>query len=94
MKKVLFILCFVLSSCCSKYEALLNSRLGMSENELIEQVGNPTSVYDTNEKRSLEYKDTDFYCNEYGCGTSGCTVQYMIKDGKVERWSYRGDCCL
>ena len=94
MKKFLFISLLALSSCCSEYEALLNSRLGISENELIEEVGNPTSVYSTGEMRSLEYKNTDFYCHEYGCETDSCTVQYIIKNGEVERWSYRGDCCL
>ena len=97
MKKIVVILCFVLTSCCSteKYNALLESRLGMSENDLIEQIGNPTSVYDTNEKRSLEYKYTNTYCSQYGCGTDWCTTQYMIKNGKVDRYSYKGNsCCI
>ncbi len=85
-----------LSSCCTEanYKHLLNSRLDMDENELIEHIGNPTSVYDTPEKRSLEYRESNTYCTQYGCFTDWCTTQYMIKDGKVERWSYRGnDCC-
>jgi len=84
------------SSCCTEanYQKLLNSRLDMNENELIEQVGNPTSVYDTSEKRSLEYKASEISCGQYGCSTRWCTTQYMIKDGKVEKWSYKGnDCC-
>ena len=98
MKKIFaFWLCFVLSSCCSteKYVALLDSRLGMPENELIEQIGNPSSVYDTNEKRSLEYKYNNMYCTQYGCGTYWCTTQYIIKDGKVDKWTVKGNnCCI
>ena len=98
MKKIFVLaLCFILSSCCSteKYKALLDSRLGMSENELIQQIGNPTSVYDTNEKRSLEYTFKNFFCNQYGCYTHWCTTQYTIKNGKVDYWRYNGNkCCI
>ena len=83
-----------LYSCCSEtdYQKLLNSRLNIKENELIEQIGNPTSVYDTPEKRSLEYK---YSITEYGSITKWCRTQYMIKDGKVEKWFYNGNnCCL
>ena len=99
MKKLrLLFYCLVvlaLSGCCTaeKYERHLNARLGIDENELIEQIGNPSSVYDTNEKRSLEYKYSNFFCNQYGCFTAWCTTQYMIKDGKVDRWSYNGNNC-
>lgn len=95
--KMFLILCIMLflSGCCTEanYQRLLNSRLDMEENELIEQAGNPSSVYDTPEKRSLEYKTSNTYCNQYGCFTDWCTTQYMIKDGKVERWSYKGNSC-
>ncbi len=86
---------FFLSSCCTEanYQKLLNSRINIEENELIEQAGNPTSVYDTPEKRSLEYKESNTFCNQYGCFTDWCTTQYMIKNGKVEKWSYKGNSC-
>lgn len=93
---LLITITFSLSSCCTEanYQHILDSRLGMSENELIEQIGNPTSVYVTPEKISLEYKETsDIYCNDFGCGTNWCTTQYMVKDGKVVRYSYKGNNC-
>ena len=88
---------FTISACCSveKYQDLLNSRLGISENELVEQIGNPDSAYDTGEKRSLEYKYSNSYCTNGWCETDWCTTQYMIKDGKVDMWRYRGNyCCI
>lgn len=53
----------LLAGCCTEanYQRLLNSRLDMPEDELIAQIGNPTSVYDTNGKRSLEYKYSNFF---------------------------------
>lgn len=94
-KKVLLGLCLLLSGCCSEdaYRRLLDSRIGMDENELIESIGNPSSVYDTNKKRSLEYKTSSLTCNSYGCTTHWCTTQYMIKNNKVDRWSYQGNSC-
>ena len=96
MKKIFSIIfCFVLSSCCSaeKYNALLDSRLGMTENDLIDQIGNPSSIYDKDGKRSLEYKYTNTHCDPFECETDWCTTQYIIKDGKVDKWQYKGNSC-
>ena len=96
MKTILSLsIIILLSSCCTEenYKRLLNSRLYMDENELIEQIGNPTSVYNTPQKRSLEYKESNIQCFEGDCFTDWCTTQYIIKDGKVERWSYKGNSC-
>ena len=67
MKVLLFLLIMFMSGCCTEknYQQILNSRLNMDENTLIEEIGNPTSVYDTPEKRSLEYKISDTYCTQY-----------------------------
>lgn len=94
---ILFFFLILLAGCCSeaKYKTLLDTRLGLSENDLIEQVGNPSSVYETGEKRSLEYKSSRVSCDQYGCDTLWCDTQYMIKDKKVESWTYRGNyCCI
>ena len=95
--KIFLIFCIMLflSGCCTEanYQRLLNSRLNMEENDLIEQIGNPTSVYDTPEKRSLEYNYSTTICNQYGCFPQWCRTQYMIKDGRVNRWSYNGNKC-
>lgn len=95
MKKLVLLSFMLLSSCCTvaKYQQKLDATLGMEENELIEQLGNPTSVYDTPEKRSLEYKNSNLVCNQYGCFTYWCNTQFMIKDGKIDRWSYKGNNC-
>ena len=97
MKKI-FIICLALlslSGCCTyaKYQKKLNSRLGMSEEDLIKEVGNPSSFYDVNDKRSLEYEYKDFSCSRYGCDTEFCTTRYILKDGKVESWSCNGNSC-
>lgn len=96
MRKILCLsVIFLLCGCCSetKYKKLLNSKLNITENELIEQEGNPTSVYDTPEKRSLEYEESSTACTQYGCFTDWCTTQFIIKNGRVEKWSYKGNAC-
>lgn len=91
MKKILLLL--LLSGCCSteKYDALLNSRIGISETELIKQVGNPGTKHKTKEVLSLEYyrrRDTKYE-------KRWCSTQYFIKDNKVDSWVHRGnDCCI
>lgn len=95
MKKIVLLMMLILSGCCTaeKYKQHLNSMLGMSENELIERLGNPTSVYDTPQKRSLEYNNSSFVCGEYGCNTWWCSTQFMIRRGRVDRWSFKGNNC-
>lgn len=96
MKNIIFIsFLFFLSACCSseRYKAILESRIGMSEDDLIQEIGNPSSVYDTQNKRSLEYDYSNISCNQYGCSKNWCTTQYILKDGKVEYWKYNGNSC-
>lgn len=89
------IIVFILSSCCTEgnYQKLINSRIGLKENELIEQVGNPTSVYNTNESKSLEYTTSNIICNDFGCHTDWCTTQYILEDNIVKKSLYRGNDC-
>ena len=98
MKKIAYLsILFLLSACCSseRYKDILESRVGMSEDELIQEIGNPTSVYDTKNKRSLEYSYSNTFCNQYGCSKDWCTTQYILNDEKVEYWKYNGnDCCV
>ncbi|CCZ30903.1 predicted protein [Proteobacteria bacterium CAG:495] len=97
MKRIFTILSLIvlLAGCCTEanYQRLLNSRLDMPEDELIAQIGNPTSVYDTNGKRSLEYKYSNFFCNQYGCYTNWCTTQYFVENNKISYWRYNGNHC-
>ncbi|MBD5404948.1 hypothetical protein HDR59_00155 [bacterium] len=91
MKKILILL--LLSGCCStkKYDALLDSRIGISETELIKQVGNPSSKHKTKEVLSLEYYNQRTVMKE----KRWCSTQYFIKDNKVDSWAHRGnDCCI
>ena len=98
MKKIMpWFLLFLLSACCSseRYKSILDGRIGMSEEELIQEIGNPSSVYDTKNKRSLEYNYSNMSCNQYGCSNNWCTTQYILNKGKVEYWKYNGnDCCV
>ena len=89
------VMVFILSSCCteSNYQKLINSRIGLKESELVELIGNPTSVYNTNESKSLEYTISDTTCNEFGCYTNWCTTQYILKDNIVKKSLYRGNDC-
>ncbi len=91
MKKLFILL--LLSGCCSteKYEALLNSRIGISETELIKQIGNPVSKHKTKEILSLQYYTQRH--NKYE--KRSCTTHYFIKDNKVDSWTHKGnDCCI
>ena len=98
MKQIFILtLCCILSACCStkKYAELLDTRLGMTEQELIEQLGDPTAVSDSDGTRSLEYTQSTPYCTDCHCGSHWCTTQYSLKDGKVFKWLYKGNsCCI
>lgn len=98
MKNVLIwagVLC--LCGCCSteKYSELLNKTLGMPESQLVEALGNPSSVYEADGKKYLEYSVERPLCNQYGCNKYWCKTQYTIEDGVVSYWSAKGNsCCI
>lgn len=97
MKKLYLLSILLLSGCCSeqKYVDLLNARMGMTENQLISEIGNPSTVYNMNGEKSLEYKYENFFCNQYGCFTHWCNTQYIIKNNHVYTWRYNGNqCCI
>ncbi len=97
MKKIYLpcLIILMLSGCCTQenYRRQLNARIGLTETELIEKIGNPHSMYQTDEKRSLEYEHRRLICSAYGCVTNWCTTRYIIKDGIVEQWSFQGNHC-
>ena len=98
MKKIIILFSvFILSACCStqKYKELLDSRMGISESELIERAGNPSSVYNVDNKKYLEYSVESTNCNQYGCNKYWCKTQYTIVDGIVSYWTAKGNsCCM
>ncbi|MBU3590006.1 hypothetical protein [Polynucleobacter sp. 80A-SIGWE] len=70
-----------LSGCATteKYEAKLNSMIGMPESQLVEQWGIPTGMYEADGTRYLSYTNTE---SGYVAGTPPVTRTTMI-NGKA-----------
>ena len=97
MKKLFTIIALLgLSGCCSQdyYLREVQGRVGMSEMQLIQTLGHPTSTYDTYYYRSLAYTKRTNYCNGIvGCQAKECTTQYVVQNGLVVNYSINGNSC-
>ena len=95
MKKYIFLLLVIFcSGCVNYYEERLASAVGISESELIRRFCNPTSVYNSEAQRFLQYEDKKFSCFEGHCSTRWCNARFTIINGRVANYSYDGNSCV
>ena len=82
-----------LSACATgaKYEAYLDSLIGISKDDIMEGLGKPNEEYTANGKEFLTYKNNHGY-SEYGTRIY-CDTTYILKDGKMVSWKYKGNTC-
>lgn len=79
---------FFLISCATEagYQRALNSYVGVSENELVDNLGIPDGFYQSGERKYLIYKD-DRYKGYY------CKTTFTLVNGVVKNWGYEGNRC-
>ena len=102
---VLLISCYTYKD----FELKQNEYIGLTEFELIKKNGNPTFIYEVSGIKSLEYKKNftpTCTSNDYNfksikglkmknenCTPNEYIIQYIIENGKVINWTYKGNYC-
>jgi len=101
MKKLLLLSMIILTGCATeaKYQAYLDSLIGISKDNIVEGLGKPDEEYTANGREFLTYKTNhgnSVYVNKYGSGYSTpryCNTTYILEKGKMVSWKYNGNTC-
>jgi len=95
MKKIFVVMSFLFLAACAteaEYRRHVNSYIGMSEEDLIANMGIPSKRYQTENKKFLDYKNS-YYSHEahkkYYCNTT-----FILEKGIVEDVTFRGNDCV
>lgn len=99
---VLIFSALFIASCATtqNFEAVINTWLGQSEDNLVSRFGSPERTYKLSDsKKMLTYvfHGSTLY-NYYGYGvgesiTQTCEVSFLVEDEKVISYSYKGNSC-
>ena len=86
MKNTLAIVSLFLIAACAtnkKYEAMLYSWLGHTENELVRSWGPPNEAYVSGGERRLTYSSS----------RSDCKASFTVERDRIVGWRYEGNAC-
>ena len=86
----------LLSGCAptvNPYNKVLNSWIGVPENELISRWGAPVRVYESGGYKYLTFGGTNAVMFMHGLAVPvGCNTTMTIYQGRVSTWRYDGNC--
>ena len=90
------LLLVLLSGCAptvNPYNNVLNSWIGVPENELISRWGPPVRVYESGGYKYLTFGGNNAVVFMRGVAVPvGCTTTMTIYQGRVSTWRYDGNC--
>ena len=94
MKKSFIIVSLLMLAACAtegEYRNYVYSHIGMSEDDLIIQLGVPDKRHTSADKKFFEYKESEY--NKVLKMRLTCETTYILKNGFVEDVTFRGNNC-
>jgi hypothetical protein len=98
MNRLMCLIALISSGCATtaRYNEFCGTHVGKSEEALISSIGVPDSSYETNGTKYLKYKkesDGAILLGGVVASAEPCVTTYIVKNGIVDSYSFKGDEC-